>query len=171
MREFSSRWFAKLEISGLDGRREMSFLVVYFCNSGHVSKKSTKSETGPWLHLQIKKKENQKKPSLCRISYLETKISTKKWLEKIIALHLNTHCALLSPWHNSFSFLLLPFMPGHFALTLYVAVMFMFCTEFSLSHLGIPSAGTEQSHRLLSLSALPWAVWSADLKTKDHAWR
>lgn len=60
MREFSSRWFAKLEISGLDGRREMSFLVVYFCNSGHVSKKSTKSETGPWLHLQIKKKRKSK---------------------------------------------------------------------------------------------------------------
>lgn len=93
---------------------------------------------------------------------------------KISALHLtmhrNTPCpAASTAWLLPFP--LLPFVPSHFALTLYMAVMFMSSTEVILSHLGMPSAGTEQSHRLLSLSALPWPVWSADIKSKDHTQR
>lgn len=39
------------------GEGKWTSWLSYFCNSGHVSKKSTKSEIGPWLHLQIKKKK------------------------------------------------------------------------------------------------------------------
>lgn len=85
---------------------------------------------------------------------------------KIIALHLNMHrntqCpAVSTAWLLPFP--QLPFVPSPFALTLYMAVMLMSSTEVSPSHLGIPSAGTEQSHRLLSLSA--------DIKSKDHTQR
>lgn len=79
------------------GEGKWASWLSYFCNSGNVSKKGAKSETGPWLHLQIKKKENQKKLSLCRISYLQIKISTKTCLEKIIALQLNIHINTLCP--------------------------------------------------------------------------
>lgn len=95
---------------------------------------------------KLKKRKSKETFSLQNFLFRNENINNNvTW--KIIALHLNIHTnSLLYPQHGSFSFLLFPFVPSHFALTLYMAVMFVSSTEFSLSRLGIPSVGTEQSH-------------------------
>lgn len=67
---------------------------------------------------------------------------------------------------GSFGFLQFPFVPRHVAraqpaLTAYTAVTSVSCAGVNLFLLGIPSAESEQSHRLLSHSALPRVLRSA----------
>lgn len=143
------------------GEGKWTSWLSYFCNSGHVSKKSTTSETGICKWKRKSKETFSMQNFLFRNKNVNNNVT---W--KIIALHLNMHrntqCpAVSTAWLLPFP--LLPFVPSPFALTLYMAVMLMSSTEVSPSHLGIPSAGTEQSHRLLSLSA--------DIKSKDHTQR
>lgn len=75
------------------GEGKWASWLSYFCNSGHVSKKSTKSETGPWLHLQIKKRKSKETFSMQNFLFRNKSINKKvTWKNNCSALeHLQKH--------------------------------------------------------------------------------